>query len=203
MPSAPDYTAEPNTFDWDAAAADLALVLLPELIAAAMLGLVGFWYWLRTHDLATAADRLAAVDMATWATTWAQDYTAQLADELTQTTRQQVTETLRQAAGTAEDRDSTVRRILQGLLALLLGRAAMIAATEITRARTEAQLFGADAAGLPTTTPTVKPPLHPNCRCVLRPFLRRDGVLSWRWQTAEDERVCPQCAPLHDQDVGA
>jgi len=73
----------------------------------------------------------------------------------------------------------------------------------LTRADTEALLIAARTSGLRMVKPYTQPPLHPRCRCRLDPLARADGTLSWRWITAQDERVCSECAPLDGQDVGA
>lgn len=67
-------------------------------------------------------------------------------------------------------------------------RAELIAATEVTRAFSEANNLAWQAQGLPAIS--YRSPAHPRCRCWQRPEILPDKTWVIVWQTAVDERVC-------------
>ena len=71
-------------------------------------------------------------------------------------------------------------------------RAETIAITEVTTAITQAEIAARREAitASPENRVTPDDPNEP-------PIIVRDGLVAI-WQTAEDERVCPVCGPLHD-----
>lgn len=71
-------------------------------------------------------------------------------------------------------------------------RAATIAITEVTTAITQAEIAARREAVTDDPQARVTPddPAEP-------PIVISDGLVAI-WQTAEDERVCPVCGPLHD-----
>ncbi|MCX7851810.1 MAG: phage head morphogenesis protein [Caldilineales bacterium] len=183
---------------WQAIAADLlaafrltALALLLRLLTAD-----------RQAQTVPLVDQLAAA--------WLQNYGLTLVKDLNATTRRQLRQAL---AAYLTNPNRSYADLQQTLTTYLLAaptrgrlpaatRAELIASTELTRARTAGLLQAAALTGLTVRTPAVQPPLHPRCRCHLEPFPADPQTIAWRWYTAADERVCPQCAPLHGQEVG-
>jgi len=149
--------------DYDALAAALALLLIPLLLRAAGAAT------LREAALIGVDVDMALVNAAALA--WATEYSAALILGLTQTTRKVVDEALT----TYRAHPDLTRAGLAALLVFAFGfsRAAMIAATEVTRAYTAGVL-------------------------VYQGLLARQGIPTVRiWDTAVDERVCVViCVPM-------
>ena len=209
-------TPTPNLDDWfnaDEEAQALYDLLYDELLAVYQVG---------GADGLIKLAQLRQVISVDWtqineaAALWAESYTYELVRQITETTVEQ----LQQAVGLffrerGMTRGQLERMILDGPggvtdLKLPSGRiipaarrAEMIAVTETTRAYTEGEIAAANETGLVRHEPTQRPPQHVGCRCDLTPAVRDDGSLTWRWQTLNDSLVCPQCAPLHNVDVGA
>jgi HK97 family phage portal protein len=81
-------------------------------------------------------------------------------------------------------------------------RARLIASTETTRAYTEGNVTAYMQSGIVTRPPNLRPPedSHPGCRCWLVLGQNADGEWVYIWKTANDERVCPICGPLHNTE---
>jgi hypothetical protein len=82
-------------------------------------------------------------------------------------------------------------------------RAELIASTEVTQAYARGNVEAWKASEMADQEPEQMPPAHPRCRCWITLTKKSKGVWVYRWNTANDERVCPICGPLHRQSVGA
>ncbi len=193
-----------DEWNWPAEEERLSGALREDLWAAAILG----WLTLAVR-LQMAGHAMPAVDMATL-TDRIESSMRRVVGEILQTTRAMWRAALLFYLRTSSMTRDALRRLLveggegdrAGILPIAV-RAELIASTELTRARTLALLLAARASGLAWREAELQPPLHPRCRCFLQPFQNASGALSWRWLTADDERVCATCAPLHGKDVGA
>lgn len=122
------------------------------------------------------------------AATWAREHTDGLLNLLGTTNEQVVGEVV---ANWAETPGATMGQLTQQLQRVLDAneqRAAMIAATEVTRAYAQGESLANREAGLPEIAFT--PPAHPNCRCFPANKLLGRNVWVTVWQTRRDEMVC-------------
>lgn len=103
---------------------------------------------------------------------YADNYTFGLIKDLTDSTRRQLGQTIAQWIETPDDFDDLVEQVRRILppdpYPILRDRARLIAQTETTRIYAESRIAGFQAAGL----------------------------TQMEWRTAEDELVCPICAPM-------
>lgn len=106
---------------------------------------------------------------------WAAQYAPQVAAQMVDTRR----DNLQQLAQTAPDVALRRRDLVAVLLGgLAIGTIATAAITELTHANSQGERYVSEQ-------------------------LREGGVqVEEVWQTREDERVCPVCAPLHDRSDG-
>lgn len=109
---------------------------------------------------------------STRAAEWASRYSYELVGGITETTRARLAAAVTEWVNNGEPLPSLIREV-----APIFGRdrAAMIAATEVTRAYAEGTVTGYQASGV---------------------------VERLVWRTAMDERVCPVCGALHNKTVG-
>jgi len=210
---AQQVSAAPNVaFNATAAEEELYALLVSELNASAQVG---------AQAAIIAAAKTGAVRAGfDWALVndkaadWAERYTFGLVRQITDTTTKQLQTALSTFFRTpGMTRTELEQMILWGpdIHGLQVGgriisatkRAEMIAVTEVTRSYSAGEVEGLRASGLAQVPPREQPPAHVGCRCDISPFPREDGVMSWRWQTLNDNLVCEICAPLHGQDVGA
>lgn len=143
---------------------------------------------------------------------FALNYSYDLISRVQQTTRNGVRQALTRwirEGGTLSDLADSIRpllvdepstRIIEALFSV--DRATMIAETEATRAYARGKVEGYTASGLAQQAPNKIPPGHVRCRCDVRPESDPDGSWWWVWLTANDDRVCDICGPLHKQRVG-
>lgn len=131
---------------------------------------------------------------------WANQYSGQLIQGITQTTQTGVQQAVARFIGNSE----TLGDLINDLQPFFgKKRAANIAMTEITRSYAQGNLAAWREAGLANMEPRESPPAHPGCRCWLTMRFNDDGSVEYIWQTANDgERVCPVCGALHGQSVG-
>lgn len=130
---------------------------------------------------------------------WAQNYTDTLLNQLGTTTGNGVGDSIARWIDNGEPLSSLIKD-----LEPLFGkdRASLIASTEVTRAYTQGNLAGWREAGYGEGEPSEVSPKHPRCRCILVLRINDDGSADYVWYTAVDERVCPQCGPLHNKVLG-
>jgi hypothetical protein len=207
--------AAPNVpLDAGKEAALLNDVLLADLNATAQLGAKAVLITAAQEGVKIGFDWALANDGAA---AWAEQYAATLARDLTETTLKQTQAALASFQRTpGMTRADLERLILQGPDGVtdLVGlngryysaaeRAEMIAVTETTRSYSAGGVEGMRSTGLDMVEPDPErtPPIHVNCRCTADPFPREDGVMSWKFLTANDDLVCDECGPLHGEDVG-
>lgn len=201
-------------WDWEAEEAELRETLAPEIKAAVALGILAFLLSLARAGVTLANVATILPTMNELASVWAERYSFELVRGLTETTRTQLQQAIaayyRTPGMTRAELTQLILRGPSGIGDLVVSgrfysaaeRARMIAATEVTTVWSEAQVIAMRQLGVPMVEPTVRPALHTNCRCAIEPFVREDGVLSWVWITAADERVCVRCGPLDGQDIG-
>lgn len=195
-------------WDWAAEEAEVERRVNGSLRTAARLGVLALLAFLLVAGRRISADQRAK--LLTAALRWADQFSGILAAQLTATTRRQVRDAIRTYLRTPNMTLADLRRLLLSVTNIInvAGgritpgsiRAWLIALTEVTRAYIEAALLAARDLRI-SREPQFRPPLHVRCRCRLVFELRDDGLLHPIWWTAEDERVCPQCAPLHGRDV--
>jgi hypothetical protein len=82
-------------------------------------------------------------------------------------------------------------------------RAEWTAITEVTNSYSNGEVMALQSLDVKQVPPRQRPAAHVGCRCDITPGTRPDGTLTWYWQTLADGHVCPICAELHLQDVGA
>lgn len=139
---------------------------------------------------------------------WAVEMARQLGAEINATTATQIAELVRQyeeQAATVEDdgdRETLIDALWIAILALFgLARAALIGITETTRGLHNGWLRSWIAA-IGEIKLEIEPPMHPRCHCWIRIQRRPGGGWQALWLTANNERVCPICGPLHEMEVG-
>lgn len=130
---------------------------------------------------------------------WANSYAGELIGGINETTQRRVQASIVEWVDSGAPLDDLIADI-----ATIFGRdrAELIASTEVTRAYAQGNVQAHIASGLVSGAPEKRPPdsTHPRCRCWL--VLREDnGKWSYEWRTANDERVCPICGPLHGQEI--
>ncbi len=143
---------------------------------------------------------------------FALNYSYDLVSRVQETTRKGISQAVARwvrEGGTLSDLADGIRplielepstRIIEQLFSV--DRATMIAETEATRAYARGKVEGYTASGLAQQGPNKEPPGHVRCRCDVRPDSDPDGSWWWIWLTANDDRVCDICGPLHKQRVG-
>ena len=130
---------------------------------------------------------------------WAAQHAGRLIGQISDTTRRMV----QQATARWIENGEPLARLVQDLEGTFgRPRARLIASTEVTNVVTEGNLLAWREAGFGETEPNPKPALHPGCRCWIVVRINDDGSADYIWMTAHDERVCPQCGPLHGRVVG-
>jgi hypothetical protein len=147
------------------------------------------------------------------AANWARQHTDDLLNLLGTTNERVVGEVV---ANWAETPGATMGQLTQRLQQVLDAneeRAAMIAATEVTRAYAQGESLANREAGLPKIA--FAPPAHPNCRCFPANKLLGRDVWVTVWQTRRDEVVCKTarintpwgrvlgCRELHNRVISA
>lgn len=198
--------------DWDAEEEDLYWLLVDEMSAAAALG--GTAAALELARQGVPALGVAWGQINTMAANWAQEFCAQLVTQINDTSKQQIAQAISAFHATpGMTRGELERLIMQGapdLTAIPTAkgmisatrRAEMIAVTETTRSYSAGNVEFMKSSGLTQVAPKEQPPAHVACRCAINAFPRDDGVMSWRWKTLNDDRVCEICAPKNETDVG-
>ncbi|MEM7133450.1 MAG: phage portal protein [Chloroflexota bacterium] len=139
------------------------------------------------------------VSATTAAREWANDHAGELIGQVNDTTRKQV----QQAVSEWVDNEEPLKA-LDDELERTFGqsRAKLIASTEVTNAYTEGTITSYMSTGLVDRPPRKKPTRdsHHQCRCWLSLMRKADGTWVYIWKTANDERVCPTCWPLHNTE---
>jgi hypothetical protein len=131
---------------------------------------------------------------------WALRYTGDLLNQLGTTSGRLVG----QAVGRWFDNDEGLPALIRDLEPVFgQRRAALIAATETTRAAAEGTIAGYQASGLIDRRPRLVPPYdsHPGCRCSLSMSFTDDNEAFYVWRTSNDEAVCKICWPLNGRQV--
>lgn len=129
---------------------------------------------------------------------WAREYSYELIRNINGTTRRAIRQHITNWIESGDPLEALNQKLMP-----LLGRkrAELVASTEVTRAFAEGTERIAAASGLNIIPPREKPPKHPRCRCWMTLRQQKDGRWAWVWQTANDERVCPFCGPMHNKPL--
>jgi hypothetical protein len=135
---------------------------------------------------------------------WARGYSFDLVKGINNTSRRQ----LQKIVSDFFEKNLTIGDLKQKITTLFGPvRAQLIAVTETTRAAAQGELALAKELGVregtiqhPGGAIYDSPPAHVGCRCYVN--YEWDGErLVRRWQTLNDELVCPICGPLHEQEI--
>lgn len=131
---------------------------------------------------------------------WAQNYSYELVSLLTENTRAMLAD----AIAAWVDSGEPLGTLIDGVASIFgAARAEAIAVTEATRAYAEGSFTLYEQAGF-NTRPAEgdRPPAHPRCRCWVSLAEVKPGEWHYLWLTAQDELVCPVCAPRHLTSIG-
>ncbi len=146
-----------------------------KLIAILSLGLMNVFTEAAVGMSRGLSYELDPADVQAQAAEWAGRYAGELVSGIEATTRNR----LARLISTAVENEWQIERITEALTPLYGPvRAEMIAVTEVTRAITEGEL------------------------AIIRDLERQGIRMLARWQTQEDERVCPICSPRNEQLQG-
>lgn len=134
------------------------------------------------------------------AKTWAQQYSYGLVSRLTENSRRM----LQEAVSRWIDSGAPLDDLIDSVSAIFgTVRGEMIAVTEATRAYAEGSFMTYEQAGFNHRPPEAdRPPAHVRCRCWVSLMETDPGVWEYVWLTAQDELVCPICAPKHLTSIG-
>lgn len=134
------------------------------------------------------------------ARTWAAQYSYALVSRLNENSRRMLQDAVSRWVASGEPLDALIEEI-----ARVFGpvRGEMIAVTEATRAYAEGSFTTYEQAGFNRRPPEERrPPAHVRCRCWVSLRESDPGVWEYVWLTAQDELVCPVCAPKHLTSIG-
>jgi hypothetical protein len=125
---------------------------------------------------------------------WALAHTDTLLDQLGSTSQRVVA----QAIGRWIDNGEPLPALIKDLTPIFgRRRSSLISATEVTRAYAQGAIISYQRSGLIGRSPNETIPKHPGCRCWWS--LQQNNSREWVYifNSSLDERVCPQCGPLH------
>lgn len=198
--------------DWDEEERILFDLMQRDLIEAAQMGGQALAEQLRRYGGVNIGVDWEMINTA--GRDWINAYALELVKQITVTTREQIRNAVATFHATPgmtrgqlerlimEGPDGIPDLVSRGTVIPANRRAEMIAVTEVTRSYSGGEVATMQALGVDQVAPEQQPPAHVGCRCDISPFTREDGIISWKWLTLNDDRVCSVCGGLHGKDVG-
>jgi hypothetical protein len=131
---------------------------------------------------------------------WAQTYSYELVSLLNDNSRRMLQDAVSQWIESGAALDALIEEIGRVFGPV---RGEMIAVTEATRAYAEGSFTAYEQAGFNRRPPVEdRPPAHVRCRCWVSLLEADPGIWEYVWLTAQDELVCPICAPKNMTSIG-